>query len=105
MTEKLKVNVLGTEYEIIQTDEKSEECDGYIHFENKKIFVMDLSHHQENASSAKGRVIRHELVHAFLYESGLDANSEWAQNEEVVDWIALQFPKIVKVFEELEVTR
>ena len=52
-------------------------------------------------------VIRHEIIHAFLYESGLEGNTNksknWSQNEEMVDWIAIQFPKILKVFKELEV--
>ncbi|MFD1464645.1 hypothetical protein ACFQ4L_00875 [Lapidilactobacillus mulanensis] len=41
---------------------------------------------------------RHELIHAFLCESGLAENSDWAQNEEVVDWIARQFPKLFETF-------
>ena len=45
-------------------------------------------------------MLRHEIVHAFLYESGLDVSSEWARNEEIVDWIALQTPKLQKAFEE-----
>ena len=39
--------------------------------------------------------LRHEIVHAFLFESGLAENSEWAYNEEMVDWIAKQGPKII----------
>lgn len=37
-------------------------------------------------------------VHAILFESGLDHNTEWARNEEVVDWIAIQFPKLLDIF-------
>ncbi|WP_461218455.1 hypothetical protein [Lapidilactobacillus salsurivasis] len=48
------------------------------------------------------KTLRHELIHAFLYESGLDANSEWARNEEIVDWIAIQFPKLQIVFNQSE---
>ena len=48
----------------------------------------------------KNSVKRHELIHAFLYESGLDACS-WANNEEMVDWIAIQFPKLFKAFQEV----
>ena len=44
---------------------------------------------------------RHEIIHAFLYESGLSFNSDWAVNEELVDWIAIQFPKIAEVYEKL----
>lgn len=51
-------------------------------------------------------VIRHEIIHAFLYESGLEGNTNdcqnWSQNEEMVDWIAIQFPKILKVIQKLE---
>jgi predicted SprT family Zn-dependent metalloprotease len=51
------------------------------------------------------KVIRHEIIHAFLIESGLNNNSMkveyWAQNEEMVDWIAYQFPKISMVFKEI----
>ena len=42
----------------------------------------------------------------FLKESGLDhsANSvdNWANNEEMIDWFALQLPKIFKVYKELK---
>lgn len=51
------------------------------------------------------KVCRHEIVHAFLFESGLAESSggtkHWALNEEMVDWIARQFPKMQKVFKEL----
>ena len=53
-----------------------------------------LIHHQGklvvNQPIVGKKVIRHELVHAFLFESGLSVNS-WADNEEIVDWIAIQF--------------
>lgn len=48
-------------------------------------------------------VIRHELVHAFFHESGLE---QYSDDEVLVAWIAQQFPKIdcaVKsVLEQLE---
>ena len=44
------------------------------------------------------KCMRHELVHAFLYESGLSINSlspsGWASNEEMTDWMAIQGPKL-----------
>ena len=47
------------------------------------------------------------MIHAFLAESGLSANAlsnytSWAENEEMVDWIAIQFPKILEVFKEAD---
>lgn len=39
-----------------------------------------------------------ELTHAFLYESGLSVNGmspeSWPTNEEMVDWMAIQGPKL-----------
>ena len=50
------------------------------------------------------KTLRHEIVHAFLYESGLWQNSfkDWARNEEMTDWIALQFEKLLDVFKEVK---
>ena len=43
---------------------------------------------------------RHEIIHAFLCESGLAENSTWAQEEEMVDWFAKQAPKLIKAWKE-----
>ena len=40
------------------------------------------------------KVLRHEIVHAFLIESGM-FQASWGGNEDIVDWIALQIPKMV----------
>nr|WP_325300343.1 hypothetical protein [uncultured Dysosmobacter sp.] len=56
----------------------------------------------ESVIVEQNRLLRHEIVHAFLYQSGLSVNSlgvdEWATNEEMVDWIALQGPKIYRAW-------
>jgi hypothetical protein len=49
-------------------------------------------------NSYKQCVIRHELVHAFFEESGL---TEYKNNELLVDWIAKQFPKLAKAFQQV----
>lgn len=49
------------------------------------------------------RTIRHEIVHAILFESGLDHNADWPRNEEIIDWIAIQFPKLLEIFKSLKV--
>lgn len=55
----------------------------------------------------KKRVLRHEIIHAFFNESGLSDDSNnvtaWAKNEEMVDWFAIQSPKVFKVFQELDI--
>ena len=38
---------------------------------------------------------RHEIIHAFFNESGLPG---FSANEQIVDWIATQFSKILEVY-------
>lgn len=114
------VNVLGTEYTIevrkVSEDEymKDNRLSGYCEEENKRIVIADMSEKEyfvgmdEKAQkSYYKKVLRHELTHAFLNESGLSDNANtpncgWAKHEEMIDWIAIQFPKMVQVFKEAD---
>lgn len=106
-----KINILGTNYQIEtdvepKKDKKLENRYGYTDYSIKKIVVAKSDKTDESVEDIKfcdKEVLRHEIIHAFLYESGLDSQTTWALNEEIVDWIALQLPKIKKVCEELEV--
>ncbi|WP_018659792.1 hypothetical protein [Allofustis seminis] len=108
MGESDTVNVLGARYTIVYNDpklENNEEMDGYCDFYGKRIGIarIDESGYDfTDLEAYKQKVVRHEVVHAFLFESGLDISSEWGRNEEIVDWIALQLPKIAQVWEQLE---
>ena len=105
----MKINVLGTEYELTKKnayeDDLLETNAGYCDNTTKNIVISRLK--PELGSNVdvipeEKRILRHEIIHAFLYESGLDENSAWGADETLVDWIALQFPKIAKVFSELK---
>lgn len=113
-----KIKVLGTIYTIeikdVNEDKRLEKVEAYTDMYQKKIVITNLKTREcfANASLDKIKIItnkltRHEIIHAFLYESGLDCNSEescsWAENEEMVDWFAIQSPKIMKAFKELNV--
>lgn len=108
---KNKVNILGTEYSIcldVPENEMPEESDGAMDQSMHKIMFAKIEPSRNcirNLESYKNKVLRHEIIHAFLYESGLWNNSgnvqAWAQNEEITDWFAIQSPKIYKVFNEL----
>ena len=86
---------------------------GYCEEENKLIVVADMSEEKYFAGmdekvqeTYRKKTLRHEIMHAFLNESGLSDSSNrfdsaWAKNEEMVDWFAIQSPKIFKVFVEL----
>jgi len=98
------VNVLGTPYTVtkknIVEDPELERCDGYCDHTTKVIVIADIPARPgslEDLETYSQGVIRHELVHAFLFESGLGCES-WGNNEEIVDWIAQQFPKMLEAF-------
>ena len=102
----MKVNILGTEYEIIKDVEekdypKLKGLSGYTDFSIKKIIIRKLTKDASSLEDLKyyqREVLRHEIVHAFLYESGLDSDSDFARNEELIDWIAIQFEKMLEAF-------
>ena len=114
------VNILGTAYTVEVKSYDEEEaferrsiagyCDGMA----KKIVLCDMTTYkgwehepQETAIISQKETLRHEIVHAFFNESGLmdstfECGEPWAKNEEMVDWIALQGPKIYKAWEEAD---
>lgn len=105
----MKVNVLGEKYEVIESNSAEDnilatDSDGYCDHTTKEI-IIDTFKPSDNSlgdlPAYRKQVIRHELVHAFLFESGLGANS-WGSNEEIVDWIAAMFPKMLKAFGEAD---
>ena len=103
----MKINILGTQYQLryeTATDAKKiENSNGYIEPYSKEMVISKFIEDGttiNNLEDFEKKVIRHEIIHAFLQESGLSCNSGWATNEEMIDWIALQFPKLVKAFEE-----
>lgn len=117
--ENRKINVLGTEYRI-ETHKVSEDSyleekglAGYCAECSKVIVVADMSEEkyfpymdETEKEAYRKRTLRHEIMHAFLNESGLSDSSNqyggaWAKNEEMVDWFAIQSPKIFEVYLEL----
>lgn len=116
---KDKINVLGTEYSIIFKDDEEVckdmdvpvgECGGYCNAYNHSIVIARLDKCEDGdivRETLQKENMRHEITHAFLNESGLSDNSNkaecWAKNEEMVDWFAIQSPKIYKVFAELDI--
>lgn len=112
-----KVNILGTDYEIVVKKYGDDEAferrsiDGYCDHLLKQIVICDMKTYKgrenepvETAKEAQKQTLRHEIVHAFFSESGLSDSGlsfegAWCKNEELVDWIAWQGPKIHKAWE------
>lgn len=106
--ETKKINILGSEYTLKVCSDAEEPrldgCDGFCDETTKELFAESYSKSGDdptckaNLQVQTNKVKRHEIIHAFLFESGLAENSAWAQNEEMVDWIAIQFPKLLEAF-------
>lgn len=103
----MTVNILGVKYKITITTEEKDPglvgCDGYCDKTTKQIVVQ-----AETSQSNLGdysvylrKILRHEIIHAFLFESGLHENffhPDFGHDETYVDWIAAQYPKLKAVF-------
>lgn len=104
----LKVNILGTEYTVVMAerheDPTLDRCDGYCDKTSKKIVVAnkDPKCDLDDFEAYQRQCLRHEIIHAFLFESGLHGNfsHETGHDETYVDWIAVQYPKMKKAFVE-----
>lgn len=107
-----KVNILGVEYGIIivpfddpdlcEDEDRAGFCNPY----TKDIVISGLGNwtKEDDIGPAQKQILRHEITHAFLFESGLGYNSRsdenWAINEEMVDWIAWKGPQIYEAWKE-----
>lgn len=104
-----KINILGTEYTVEERgsidDETLEKCDGYCDKSIHLIVVtaMPRDNELEDFAAYQRKVLRHEVIHAFLFESGLHEcwTHATGHDETYVDWIASQWAKIAAVFEQL----
>lgn len=108
----MRINILGSKWKIKEkTDEEDpilETADGYCDHSIKTIVLREMHPDKDSLKDLgayRKKVLRHEIVHAFLHESGLAENahtpySSWAKNEEMVDWIALQGPKLHKAWKD-----
>lgn len=105
------VNILGQKYDVkFKTeaqDPKLSDVYGYTDPSTHTIVMAILANEGLSVADPdveQRELFRHECVHAFLRESGLDSCS-WADDEEIVDWIARQFPKMLDVFIKARIER
>lgn len=114
----MKLSILGTEYTVMKKkyndipDFKEKQIDGYCCPLLHEIVIGDMltfpgweKETKDYAAIHEQNILRHEIVHAFLNESGLQESAlcidrAWAKNEEMIDWIALIGPKIYKGWQE-----
>lgn len=109
MQNEKHVHILGELWTITEQSESENEklkgCDGYCDWTTKEIVVeREICGTLADMERYIRKVVRHEIVHAFLCESGLcecagEAES-WALSEAAVDWFARQGQKIYAAWKE-----
>lgn len=111
------VNILGTKYTIefkdVNQDKKLETLFGYCYRTSKRIVVSNMYrsvHSVDNLEMETNKILKHEIIHAYLYESGIasDTNTQFLGDDNhcefYIDWFAMQSEKIFKTFEELGIS-
>lgn len=97
------IRILGTPWRVcvapMEADKRLDDCDGFTDKTSKLMMIADRrsSSDFDDPVIYLRKVIRHEIIHAFLLESGLDEcvmHQELGQEEQMVDWFAYQYPKI-----------
>lgn len=96
------IDILGTKYTV--SYKPLTDLDGYCDKTTKEIAITtnDDNSNLGNFERYQKKVLRHEIIHAFMFESGLAENwehKEYGQEETVVDWFAIQGLKIYKAWE------
>lgn len=105
------VRILGTPWRICigqnDIDKRLCDCDGFTD-KTSKLMMIDDCRHKSNFDEPMlyiRKVVRHEIIHAFMLESGLDEclmHEEMGEEEQMVDWFAYQYPKIRDVIETVD---
>ena len=115
-----QIDILGTFYTIRLVSKsyngfEDGSCIGYCDFRTHQIFLNEddiikecYKNGEDWVVSFFNQVLRHEIVHAFFAESGLNhcsfsVDTPWPKNEEMVDWFATQGPKIFRVYQSLDI--
>lgn len=99
--EEFRVNVLGAEY-VAQIGARKEldiqpEHSGECQYFRKRILVCNEFSEEikkEDRPLVLKSIIRHEVAHAFLYESGREEN---ANDEDLVTWLEIMSNKLVEL--------
>lgn len=106
----MKINILGVEWTIEYRNVDADPIllDGNGGYTDSSVKLIVISNRKRDDDivdfkEIQKQYLRHEIIHAFLYESGLGSDfrhPNYGHDETMIDWIAIQFPKILKAFKE-----
>lgn len=96
------INVLGTDYEVIKDNNypKMKDSNGICEWISKRIIYTDDYVNDddalENIEDYIHKVLRHEAFHAYFAELGM---TKWLVDEDLVDMLAINYPKIRRIMD------
>ena len=107
---KFDMEIMGKEWEVRVCTEEEEprlqNANGFMDWTARVIVIGEPPEdtNLEYPLTFMRKVLRHEIVHAMMFESGLMDNWDHCvgQDEAVVDWIAIQMEKLWKICGEAE---
>ena len=111
------IDILGTDYTLHYCTANQDDLliRGCCQRNLKKIIIYSLSTINEYKDKPdewryadEVYTLHHEIVHAYLTESGLNSSTKnsygpWSEDEEIVDWISWMTLKMANTFKEAEV--
>ena len=101
----MKISIFGEEWDILTVSKDSMydkdnygECDRWVRVIriNKDLYSEDDT--TDNVQECMAKVLRHEVFHAIFHEIGLEC---YAEDEILVDALAVIYPKIEKIIKQL----
>lgn len=96
----MKVNILGTTYEVVFDNNTDTDRYGDTERYAKEINIYRKSFTGEDTckcvDKAIEKTLRHELFHAIFHEAGLDC---YCEDETLIDCLAILYPKIQQIME------
>ena len=107
------LNILGSKWKLKviprACDPMFATVDGYTDRSIRTMFVAEDSTNAmddlNDWAEYQKVVKRHEIIHAFLFESGLAQDMyhpAYGHDEAGIDWCSIQFPKMLEVFKKVD---
>ena len=110
----MKIDILGTEYTIKHAEKeavkdfKDEIADAFCDCTSREIVIRNIKDDEDigNKQNYINRLLRHEVIHAYMFECGLGAeipHPQTGHDEAMIDWFARMAPRIMQTFIELDI--
>lgn len=101
--EKFKLDILGQEWCVCMCDKQEEarliDCMGFVDWTSRRIVLASIPEdtNLDNPIMMMCKALRHEIVHAFMFSSGLGddwTHPAFGHDETTVDWIAYHLDRM-----------